>query len=400
MENEITLFFDQLNDDFDFDLNIDKVIIKSYRADDKCIFDEEKYYKKIKCIIKKLSSMNKKIILQIDVIDRELFKKIIDLKKIPSNINFIIRATLHPEYALSIGIDLQSYLYSIDEFIQEETKLNDLIKNIKNSSLSQFEKYIFVYNIVKKFKPYKENEKNLGDSRCIKNILKNDYMVCAGFSNLLKVLLDKVNIPCIDLNVDIFQPVDDKSNELELLGHKRNLIRIDDDKYNIHGIYVADSTFDHNMDKDLYDNCILTFNQRVKRDGLIKEDDILLLFQFKDEKEFYSKTNIDVLSKLWDLNESRVHLKFIKTILNVLIVLDPQQYKYFYETYYETIDNYTMFELLKRLEVITISKEEMEEKIKRFYKEYCEYILNNTIKIVDSKIVAKAVENIKNQINK
>lgn len=395
-KNQLTLFYKDLDDD----LSIDEIFIKSYTSNEKYKFNEEDYYKKIKHIINDLSLYDKKIKLQIDVINRELFKTIIDVKNIPSNIELTLRVTLHPEYNLSIGIETKNYLYSIEEYIQEENILNNLVKDIKYGNLSQFEKYIYVYNIVKNFKPYQENEEQLGDSRCLKCILKNDYMVCVGFSVLLKTLLDKVNIPCVDLSTYFYLPIDDKNDNLELVGHQRNLIKIDDDKYNIHGIYVSDPTFDHNMEKDLYNNCILTLSQRVKKDGLIKENEIVPLLHFDDEKDFYSKTNVDVLAKAWGLSNSQVHLKFIKSILNILIDLDSKQYKYFSETYLDVMSNYSQFELLVKFENTSTSeteklKKEMEDKIEQFYKEYCNYVLLTTNNEIDINII----EQIKNSKN-
>lgn len=396
--DRLTIFYKDLTDNNVIDISdINELIIKSYSLDEKFLFNEEKYYKKIKYIMNKLSKDDKKITLQIDVINRELFKDIINIKKIPINIKLQIRATFHPEYNINLLMDSNVYIYSVEEYIKEEEKLNNLIKNIKDSNLSQFEKYLSIYNIVKNFKPYKENEEKLEDSRCLKHVLNNDYMVCVGFSILLRALLNKVNIPCIDIPTYFYQPVDDDNENLELVGHQRNLIKIDDDKYNIHGIYVSDPTFDHNFEKDLYDNSILNFSKRVEEDNLagLKENDIFLLFQFKNEKDFFSKTNVEVLSKKWDLSHSQVHLRFIKNILNILIDLDPQQYEYFYKTYYNSIKNYDFFELWKKLGIIQDTKEELEDKIKKFYKEYCDYILNITTKNVEQKTIDKAIKNIK-----
>ena len=397
-DDKLTIFYKDLIDNDAIDINdISQLIIRSYSLDEKFLFDEQKYYKNIKHIMNKLSKDNKKITLQIDVINRELFKDIINIKKIPNNIELQIRATFHPEYNINLLMSSGVYIYSVDEYIKEEEILNNLIRDIKNSNLTQFEKYLLIYNIVKNFKPYKENEEKLEDSRCLKHILNNDYMVCVGFSILLRALLNKVNIACIDIPTYFYQPIDDDNENLELVGHQRNLIKIDDDKYNIHGIYVSDPTFDHNFEKDLYDNSILTFNKRVEEDNLagLKENDIFLLFQFKNEKEFLSKTNVEVLSKKWDLSHSQVHLRFIKNILNILIDLDPQQYEYFYKTYYNAIKNYDFFELWKKLGTIQDTKEELEDKIKQFYKEYCEYILNITTKNIEQKTIDEAIKNIK-----
>ena len=64
--------------------------------------------------------------------------------------------------------------------MEEEKKLEELVKDIKTSNLSQFEKFIAVYNIVKNYKEFKENENNRDQARALRYILDNEYMVCVG----------------------------------------------------------------------------------------------------------------------------------------------------------------------------------------------------------------------------
>ena len=81
--DKLTIFYKDLIDNATINISgINELIIRAYSLDEKFLFNEEKYYRNIKCIMNKLSKDDKKIALQIDVINRELFKDIINIKNL------------------------------------------------------------------------------------------------------------------------------------------------------------------------------------------------------------------------------------------------------------------------------------------------------------------------------
>lgn len=246
-----------------------------------CEKDENQFYQKITETFKILEKHERIYNIKIPVENRELFEQSKVLEH-TNNINLTIRTDLNN--------------YTKEEYLEEEIKLNSLIETIKNSNLSPYEKYLAVYNIVKQFKEYKENKLEPYKAREIKEILKNEYMVCVGYANLLTILLDKVNIPCISIsavvenkNYTSFLPLEDRP--IVLAGHQRNLIKIDDEKYNIHGIYIADSTFDNDLNTDLYNNASVTYDKFKEADLLekLRFDDYI--FDAHNFNEFVEKVN-------------------------------------------------------------------------------------------------------------
>ncbi len=118
-------------------------------------------------------------------------------------------------------------------------KILDLfVLDIKKSSLSPYEKYISVYNIVKSFKKYLQNEFDNGfddQSRSIYLLLYNYYMVCVGYANLLHSLLNRVGI-------------DSTSYKWSSGNHRLNYVKIEDPKYGINGFFKSDPTQDNEID--------------------------------------------------------------------------------------------------------------------------------------------------------
>jgi len=140
--------------------------------------------------------------------------------------------------------------HSLKNYIYFESLLYKIVEPAKN--LSPFEKYIFAYNIVKKFKEYNESERSFL-SRNLYHILINEYAVCVGFCEFLKDLLSKLNIYSTEYAIT---GKDLKNNSS--WGHMRLYVNIKDDKYGINGFYISDPTWDNDLEVDYYNHLMLT----------------------------------------------------------------------------------------------------------------------------------------------
>lgn len=361
-------------------------------------YNERKYFETLKNILNILTTHNKHYNIQIKVRNRQLFEQSNILKLYP-NINFIIDSNLHR--------------YTLDEYLEEEEKLNNLIKPIKESNLSPYEKFIAVYNIVKQFKPYKENDEFLDDSRYLRYILNNEYIVCVGFQSLLETLLHKVGIPVMDINVK----VDDEYKENEgsnLSGHSKNLIKIDDDKYNIHGIYIADSTWDNSLNFDLYTFTNLTFDEIKEASYIEKLESFDLLLDFHNPKEFSEKINFYLKRKKPTYTNKEKH-KIINVyhmlfydILYILEKLDYDKYIYFFNKYSEELevimdtiiknDGWERMGILDIMSHTNITLKDLDDLFSEFLTEYLKYILPLSNNKIDNKTLEKAIKEVKKVI--
>ena len=137
-----------------------------------------------------------------------------------------------------LKIDYGSCMETTYEEYQNMRSTIDWYKElISDSQLSPIEKVAYAYDILKTFK-YTEDQEDLNRSRYIPAIVTDGKIVCVGYSNFLKQLLAEIDIKAETIGVSTLD-----KNGAEV-GHERNLIRVDDDKYNIHGIYVFDATWD------------------------------------------------------------------------------------------------------------------------------------------------------------
>ncbi len=195
----------------------------------------------------------------------------------------------YTDYNLKVICDAN--FYTIEEYIHENEKFDKLVRDIRDSSLSPFEKYLAVYNIVKKFKPYKENDEDLNQSRDIRYIIDNEYIVCAGYSNLLVELLERVGIESSYYNTSVYGIENDKSKYLG--GHARTIVNLKDEKYNIDGYYIADATWDNNDNiGDTYDFALRTFDSMQKSSLMFELTETDYILDNHNFEEFVQKVNV------------------------------------------------------------------------------------------------------------
>lgn len=336
--------------------------------------DEDEYIQHFRNIMNKINNVNKKMNITIRVNNREIFNKYFKDFELNKNIHLIIKNDFHD--------------YSYDEYQHEEEVLDDLVKDIKNADLTPLEKYIAVYNVVKNFKPYKEDIEDKENARLIHKFLYNDKMVCVGYSVLLTTLCRKVGINCKKLDVSVDTSYDDnniqEARATEWGYHARNLINIDDDKYDVHGIYVCDATWDNNLDEDYLNYAIKpidSVNVSKRMFGLSNTLLILDVHNFKeynDHINYILKKNIEYARKNQEKNPLIFgYKKTIDSIMNCFNNLDEKES-------YEIFNKYQF--------------KDNEEDYIDFITEIGNYLLTKTNKKVELNNVLKANYNGKKKI--
>ena len=105
----------------------------------------------------------------------------------------------------------------------------DAVNKIKEANLSNIESIMYAYDILKK-RLYKLDEENYYKSSDVSSVLTGD-------SNVFNAFLKCLNIKAAPLI----------SKEAK---HQRSIIYVQDEKYNIDGVYVFDPTWDRRKNKE------------------------------------------------------------------------------------------------------------------------------------------------------
>ena len=328
--------------------------------------NEIEYLQETKIILEKLNKLNKKLKVKIVVKKRSNFNKIIN-KTYPN---------------LSLIIENDSYNYTYEEYKGEELKLGKMVANIKNQELSPLEKYLSVYNIVKNFKKYKNNENNSQEAKELRYILENEYIVCAGFSNLLVVLLDKIGISSKAISLDVDTSYDlgytKDTKVISLVGHRRVILSIDDDKYNVHGLYIADPTWDNSLNNNYLNHALMTFDKMQIENRMFKFNEFDIILDIHDFQEFNEQVNFLLKRKLNYLKENYNKKNNLELLLdtynivcnNIIASLETEQY-------YD--------DLLNELEGCKIENDYI-----NLLTKIGNYLLKRVNKKVDNKVILKA----------
>ena len=297
---------------------------------------------------------------------------------------------------------------SINEYNDIKRKLQNLLLPIKESDLSPFEKYIYLYNLVKNYKKYKDNYSDVTDSRSIYNILDNKYMVCAGYANLLANLCEMVEIPCayVECDVGVLKPkeqyefddaiienlpdfmknfikkhksiykiietyVNRKKVVFERSGHARVYVNIVDPKYGIDGYYYSDPTWDSFKKFDYYTHLAFT-DQKNSNAKISFYFDYMALFDIKSKEEFFEKLTI--------LKKHENYTETLRNVLKIFIYIDIP--------FFNTLCKKYGFSLKYFL-----PEEMSEEVISNIYNDICNQILSKTNKSIPKDIKYEAIKN-------
>ena len=279
-------------------------------------------------------------------------------------------------------------LYPLKTYAKNEKRLLEMIKPALD--MSPFEKYLFAYNIAKKFKKYKEKEKFSSASRNLYEVLDSDYIVCRGFVTLLSDLLTKLGIQndhygtAVDIGYDHVDndTFDIPDDAIATVGnHDRIIVNIVDPKYGIDGIYLADPTWDNKMDEDAYNYALLTHDEYDTMDrrnfmNIYNENEMFFVHSLE---EFYQKANMwmdkyysrEIVSKKKNLAADWEGVKNqCVECLDVLEKIEPESVKKIREMYANvfksTKPTHNVKDMGRKLEKIVIAHQDNPELVYAF----------------------------------
>lgn len=311
-------------------------LIQGYTYDELCTMDTLYINKLYNYDLKNFKYLPSNINIRISFKNKNFFKVLDKINKLGLQNKIIIAYKINDqeklnEFLINSNIIGQKIYIgtlfedrNIFEYLQYEKRLYEMVKPTEN--LSPFEKYIYIYNLVKNYKQYNENPKDLLDSRDIYRVLDNEYMTCTGYSLLFNNLLNKVGINNMVYKKEVIDIGDD---------HLRSYVHIKDKKYGIDGFYCADTTYDNNLNIDRYDFLALTNIDEVDKSLEFVVNDEEYLFTSLNQQEFIDK-----------INQIRIYSdKIMKSIINIMKNLDPNTYKLFKRKYKETNNNEFLFDI-------------------------------------------------------
>jgi hypothetical protein len=213
---------------------------------DDCLYNEEDDFEKLLKYIDSIEILNINI-KQTDLID-EIIKNIWKIEnKINKKIKFINIITenktinnleklkfLEDGRIVKIWYEDGITDCTIDEFITMRNNIDSIVNDAKQKKLTNLEKIIYVYDIVKKFNYQKSQDNYSMEGRQLHKIFNTNKIVCSGYTRIISQVLNELGI-----QTGIYKLITN-NNEL----HARNLVHIIDETYNINSIYSMEPTWE------------------------------------------------------------------------------------------------------------------------------------------------------------
>lgn len=173
---------------------------------------------------------------------------------------------------------------TIDEYEKTVLAIDDMTSKIKKYNLSPLEQIMYAYDLTRE-RIYNEesSEESFTVSRDLSSVLFSDKIVCVGYAVIFEKILSNLGIKNMMCSF--------RWDDVEI-GHRRNIVYVKDDKYNIDGVYYFDPTWDSKKDVDNMD-----YLNSYRYFGIPKEEidknknmfgrDVTLLNYFQNANEIF-----------------------------------------------------------------------------------------------------------------
>lgn len=279
--------------------------------------------------------LNKKVLIEGDNISLSDYQKLLSNYDIDSLNGFDIK----------VYYQEQNHEISVKELYETSIVIEDISKEIKKYNLSPLEKVIYVYDKVKS-RVYTKSNEDERESRDLNRVLNGNFIVCMGFSNIFNAVLRSLGINAIPL-ISLSK------------NHQCSLAYIQDNKYNINGVYVFDPTNDSRRNNEYIDNYNYfgmtlastenIFPSEIYKLANMSFNDILEIQENISFEGCKKSISIDTkMKKLFELIKEYNYEEFVETL------------RYFEFTSPEvkdgTIDSYRTFKIKYNPQEISLSK--------------------------------------------
>ena len=181
---------------------------------------------------------------------------------------------------IEVTFDKSGDYIKFEKFDQMRLIVDEVKKTIP-SDASNLEIITYVYNWLKK-REYKHNEMKPNLSRRYSSALLTEYIVCVGFSKVFNNILSEYGISASEYQYYLLIDGEDK-------GHDISIVKVQDEKYGIDGLYFFDLTRDSynpNSRNDYkYSGFMMTYDD-VSKDVITRDMfNKMLLWDTKDIKD-------------------------------------------------------------------------------------------------------------------
>lgn len=162
-------------------------------------------------------------------------------------------------HMLNNPIIFLSDTWSLEMPMRADAILNAVADEINSKNLSSYERFLSAYAWATGF-TYVEESSNESPliSRSLFEVLNGNKIVCYGYSSILKALCEKIDVPTIMEDIIVIE--EEVAGDITVGKHSRVIVKMNDPKYDLHGIYYSDPTQDSFKKQHGFDNKYFNFH--------------------------------------------------------------------------------------------------------------------------------------------
>ena len=157
------------------------------------------------------------------------------------------------EMGIEFGFEDMDKTFTVQEVESANAKINQTVDKIRKEKLSPFECLLAGYLTVTSREYIEEDEnEHASISRSVYSVLNNEEIVCNGFAEYLKAIIEKVG----DENIKVYSNSIATSTDNKFIDeyHSNLIIYIKDEKYGIDGYYYLDPAWDAYNENEVPNN--------------------------------------------------------------------------------------------------------------------------------------------------
>lgn len=214
-----------------------------------------------------------------------------------------------------LEIDGNNSPETISNCVKSMQIIDDFVCEVKSLNLSPMEQLMYVYDWVRD-RVYKKEDKNesASISRDLSSALLSGKIVCLGYANIFNIIAKKLGFSAKVFNLR------DKNDEKH--GHSRNIVYVKDDKYDINGVYLFDTTWDSKKGDNSFLNRYLcfakTFEEFKDMDG--KMNLVSIDYPLLDDSMF-----MDIIKRYESSGVLNMDLNHVRMVNNLSKLVDGKR---------------------------------------------------------------------------
>ena len=215
--------------------------------------------------------------------------------------------------------EIQSISWDLKTIIKANLEIDDVCKFIKSNRLSPFEALAYVHNYVSTVANYNpSNNLKSSDWYAKDQYFAGAYIdlpevICAGYSSLMKEIIDTLDMPELKCDIIGVELTDKKSNYHAK--HARCLIKVKDDKYGLNQTVFDDPTWDNNKDAECSQYANFAMKNNCHEPEISKSYNYYIpyIYQFINNKSGKIKLDLNTYKTLFNKSQNQIDQKMVET---------------------------------------------------------------------------------------